>query len=294
MFRSTGINEIKGSLSINWKPTEYWLWAGLNEAAGGENISPSQAVFVFVYQRSHRGGISHSSQTLRTRRPSGICATTWAFYTSTAVVLASGRVFLNTQAKHICFFFTRTYKIMWFTCFNTCWSSVRVCYDVFAQHLKDFSLIFHILEIETSTWWERSHTSKIWITWHIRANPQFIRHIIHFIYPLFIFVHLNNQSSEDTLRENCTFLWFWSFFSNYKNFWHKIQSELMLGSVGGVFMWDFMTGGVQVNESIKEQVHLKISKRKHFPHKQISKKQRSAMYKRCFGPWRRSAEVCAG
>lgn len=205
MFRSTGINEIKGSLSINWKPTEYWLWAGLNEAAGGENISPSQAVFVFVYQRSHRGGISHSSQTLRTRRPSGICATTWAFYTSTAVVLASGRVFLNTQAKHICFFFTRTYKIMWFTCFNTCWSSVRVCYDVFAQHLKDFSLIFHILEIETSTWWERSHTSKIWITWHIRANPQFIRHIIHFIYPLFIFVHLNNQSSEDTLRENCTF-----------------------------------------------------------------------------------------
>lgn len=125
---------------------------------------------------------------------------------------------------------------------------------------------------------------------HIPANPQFIR---HFIYLLFMFVHLDRQSSEDTSRKNVTFSTI-LIFLYYKNFWHKIESELMLGSVGGVFMWDFLTGGVQVNESIKEQVHLKISKRKHFPHKQISKNQRSAMYKLCFRPWRCSAEVCVG
>lgn len=68
-----------------------------------------------------------------------------------------------------------------------------------------------------------------------------------------MFVHLNGHSSKDTLGKNCTFSTI-MIFLYHKNFWHKRQSELMLGSVGGVFMWDFLTGDVQVNESIKEQV----------------------------------------
>lgn len=51
----------------------------------------------------------------------------------------------------------------------------------------------------------------------------------------------------------------------------------MLGSVGGVSTGAVLTGAAQVNESIKEQVHLKISERKHFPHKQMKRKQRSEL-----------------
>lgn len=51
----------------------------------------------------------------------------------------------------------------------------------------------------------KPHKQSLNNTRHIRANPQFIIIIIHFIYLLFMYVHLNSQSSEDTSRENDTF-----------------------------------------------------------------------------------------
>lgn len=39
-------------------------------------------------------------------------------------------------------FFIGTSKTMRFTCYDTCWSSVRVCYYMFAQHWEDFIPFF--------------------------------------------------------------------------------------------------------------------------------------------------------
>lgn len=39
-------------------------------------------------------------------------------------------------------FFIGTSKMMRFTCYDTCWSSVRVCYYMFAQHWEDFIPFF--------------------------------------------------------------------------------------------------------------------------------------------------------
>lgn len=70
----------------------------------------------------------------------------------------------------------------------------------------------------------KPHKQTLNNTRHIRANLQFIIIIvIHFIYLLFMFVHLNSKSSEDTLRENDTFSRILSFLYD-NNFWHKIQS----------------------------------------------------------------------
>lgn len=69
----------------------------------------------------------------------------------------------------------------------------------------------------------------------------------------------------------------------------QIDGGLMLGSVGGVSTGAVLTGAAQVNESIKEQVRLKISERKHFPHKQMSESRGPS-----WAPGRGSAEVCGG
>lgn len=171
--------------------------------------------FIFVYQRSHisqRGDISLQSYSESLQAKWHLCTNVGILHVDYSCFgcrksfLKHARTLISTI--FICFF-TRTYNIMWFTCFNTCWSSVRVCYDTFAKYLKDISLFFfffYILEIETLTWWELSRTKKNWSnTRHIHANPQFNIHIIHFIYLLFTFVHLNSQSSEDSSRENFTF-----------------------------------------------------------------------------------------
>lgn len=101
-------------------------------------------------------------------------------------------------------------------------------------------------------------------------------------YSFYLLIHdrTSQQSLEDTSKEHGTF-------STIPSFLFVLQELLAHNKVRSCWgVWEvffyvrfFLTGDVQVNESIKEQVHLKIPERKHSPHKQTGRNQRSAMHK---------------
>lgn len=177
--------------------------------------------------------------------------------------------------------------MMRLTCSNTCWSSVRVCYDMFAQHLEDFTLQFTVLQMKQRHDVAEATQAQMWITQtHTYRTPySFYSPLIH--------DRTSQQPLEDTSKEYGTF-------STIPSFLFVLQELLAQNKVRSCWgVWEvflcavFLTGDVQVNESIKEQVHLKISERKH-SHTNRPVRSKGPRCTNGFRRWRCSAEVDAG